>query len=285
MPTRRRTAAFTQEELDAAHTVLFRVAGVVHSPRTPSWVFDLPGDDAPYAWAFGKVDTGPFTSWKRLQAASEAVTRLNERRLLKKLKKYNPRAEVSTMSEHALPSPKFRRAVQRMVNAALEVERNWPDGMPYPQRLAYLPSWDEFVHDLLSLDEVVTHEYPARRRASTSKRRNPPTPAHTVAARTVAHYVIKDADNHGAFYEDVVQPRLFAWAEKEAKYLLRGAEWKNPRPVSALVLRNIVREAAGAQRVSLTPQQVQMAGEMLRARFEPEAQGYVPHFVDELLYP
>jgi hypothetical protein len=37
--------------------------------------------------------------------------------------------------------------------------------------------------------------------------------------------------------------------------------------------------------MSLTSQQVVSAGAMLRARFEPEAEGYVPHFVDELLYP
>ena len=98
MPARRSSPKFTQEELDAAHTVLFRVAGVVHSPRIPSWVFDLPGDDAPYAWAFEKVDTGPFTSWKRLQAASEAATRLNERRLRK-----NPPKPRSGRSRRAEP--------------------------------------------------------------------------------------------------------------------------------------------------------------------------------------
>ena len=192
MPTRRRTAAFTQEELDAAHTVLFRVAGVVHSPRTPSWVFDLPGDDAPYAWAFEKVDTGPFTSWKRLQAASEAATRLNERRLRKN------------------------------------------------------PSGPDFA---------------------------------------VAHGVIEDADNHGEFYEDTVQPRLVAWAKKEAKYLLRGAAWKNRRPVPAVVWNDIVRLWAAEHGAVLTPQQVTSAGTMLRARFEPEAVDYVSHFIDELLYP
>lgn len=110
------------------------------------------------------------------------------------------------------------------------------------------------------------------------ERKNPSGPDFAVA-----HGIVADADNHGAFYENEVQPRLFAWAEKEAKYLLQGAAWKNRRPVPAVLWNNIVRLWAAEHGAVLTPQQVTSAGAMLRARFEPEAAGYVSHFIDELL--
>jgi hypothetical protein len=98
----------------------------------------------------------------------------------------------------------------------------------------------------------------------------------------VAHGIIDAADRSEHFYEYTLQPKLFRWAQSAAAATLKGDA---PKPISPSVWRTVVRLWAGKHGVALTPRQVASAGEMLRARFEPEAQGYVPHLVDELLYP
>ena len=53
---------------------------------------------------------------------------------------------------HKEGSPReFQKAVDALVEAAHKVSLHWPDGVAYPRSLKYLPSWDEFVFDLMDL--------------------------------------------------------------------------------------------------------------------------------------
>lgn len=102
---------FSEEELAQAHKILFRVAKRLYSESlpVPDYVWtDLPGDDGPYAWAFERVDTGPFTSLSRLTAAAEEVTRRHaaqiERDARKKARsssRKNPSPGTSTAGSRA----------------------------------------------------------------------------------------------------------------------------------------------------------------------------------------
>jgi hypothetical protein len=105
-----------------------------------------------------------------------------------------------------------------------------------------------------------------------TRRRNTASPG-----ALIARDIIADADNNGPFYEDLVQPLLAAWAEHAAGALESG---KRVPPISAPVWSGLAEAWAENNGMRLlTPAQATAAGAALRARFQPEADGYINVFL------
>jgi hypothetical protein len=99
----------------------------------------------------------------------------------------------------------------------------------------------------------------------------------------VATSIIRNADEYGAFYEDVVQPRLVKWAKTAASSVIRE---KRVRPISAGVWTDIAQMWVVAHgRPLLSAAEAASAAEVLRQRFQPEADDYVGGAIDDILYP